>query len=1050
MSSYSEDALVEQPAIALFAKLGYETANCWGEKFGENSTLGRETPTEVVLVSRLRPALKRLNPGLPREAIDLAIEELVKDCSLMAPARANQEVYRLLKNGVRVIVPSDEGDTVEVVRVIDWNVPENNDFFLASQFWVMGEMYKRRTDLVGFVNGLPLVFIELKTSHKRIENAYRDNLRDYKNTLPQIFWYNALIILSNGSKSKIGSMTASWEHFAEWKKINSEGEEGRVSLETMIRGTCEKSRLLDIVENFTLFSEETVGLIKLVGKNHQYLGVNNAFDALKNRKENESRLGVYWHTQGSGKSLSMVFFSQKVLRKLVGDYTFLIVTDRQELDDQIYKTFSGVGAITEGQVQAEIGDHLRRLLRENHRNVFTLIQKFRTEGGEEFPKLSDRSNIIVMTDEAHRTQYDVFARNMRSALPKAAFIGFTGTPLMAEEEKTKEVFGNYVSIYNFRQSVEDGATVPLYYENRIPELQLSNEALNEDLNRVLEEAMLDEKQEQKLQREFNREYQLITREERLEKVAEDIVSHFMGRGQRGKAMVVSIDKATAIRMYDKVRRYWLKYLEDLREQLEHSSEEERERLQEKISYMEETDMAVVLSQSQNEVEDMTRKGLDIVPHRERIIREDLETKFKDSKDPFRIVFVVAMWMTGFDVPSVSTIYLDKPMRNHTLMQTIARANRVFKDKQNGLIVDYVGVFRDLEKALAIYGSGVGGEAGEDETPVKGKEKLVKALREAVEETTGFLRERGIEPQKIFDVKGFERLNLLDDARDSIVREEELKRRFFSLTSSVVKLYKAVLPDPDAGEFSPLVKLFSVIVEKIRNLDPEVDISDVMEDITRVLDESITARSFVIPESKEKEEPIDLSRINFEELKRRFEQGRKRTEAEKLRGQVKSKLREMVRLNKSRTDYQERLQKLIDEYNSGSLNINLYFEALVKMAQELNEEDQRSISEGLSEEELAVFDLLTKPELPPLTAKEKNEIKKISKDLLEVLKKEKLVLDWRKRQQTRADVQVTVLDELERLPSSYSDEMYKRKSDLIYQHIYDHYYGSGRSVYAEVS
>jgi type I restriction enzyme R subunit len=608
MSSYSEDALVEQPAIALFSELGWETANCWGERFDENSTLGRETPNEVVLISRLRPALQRLNSGLPAEAIDLAIEELVKDRSLMSPAQANREIYRLIKDGVRVFVPSEEGDAVEIVMVIDWTNPENNDFFLASQFWVMGEMYKRRADLVGFVNGLPLVFVELKASHRRIENAYRDNLRDYKSTIPQIFPHNAFIILSNGSESKMGSMTASWEHFAEWKKINSEGEEGRVSLETMIRGSCEKSRLLDIVENFTLFSEEKAGLVKLVGKNHQYLGVNNAFEALMNRKENQGKLGVYWHTQGSGKSFSMVFFSQKVLRRVKGDYTFLIVTDRQELDDQIYKTFSSVGAVTEGQAQADSGEHLKRLLRENHRNVFTLIQKFRTEGGERYPKLSDRSNLIVMTDEAHRTQYDVFAKNMRQALPNASFIGFTGTPLMAGEEKTKEVFGDYVSIYNFRQSVEDGTTVPLYYENRIPELQLSNEALNEDLNRVIDEAMLDERQEQKLQREFNREYQLITRQERLEKVAEDIVSHLMGRGQRGKAMVVSIDKATALRMYDKVQKYWLKYLEDLRGQLEGSSKEERERLEEKVSYMEETDMAVVVSQSQNEVEDMAKKA----------------------------------------------------------------------------------------------------------------------------------------------------------------------------------------------------------------------------------------------------------------------------------------------------------------------------------------------------------------------------------------------------------------------------------------------------------
>ncbi len=1047
VSSYSENILVEQPAIALFAELGWETANCWGERFGENSTLGRETSNEVVLVSRLRTALQRLNPELPPEAIALAIEELVKDRSLMAPAQANREIYRLLKDGVRVFVPSEEGDVVEIVRVIDWNTPENNDFFLASQFWVMGEMYKRRADLIGFVNGLPLVFVELKASHRRVENAFRDNLRDYKNTIPQIFPYNAFIVLSNGSESKMGSITASWEHFAEWKKINNEGEEGRVSLETMIRGTCEKHRLLDIVENFSLFSEEKAGLIKLVAKNHQYLGVNNAFEALMNRKENQGKLGVFWHTQGSGKSLSMVFFSQKVLRKLQGHYTFLIVTDRQELDDQIYKTFSSVGAITEGQVQADSGDHLKKLLRENHRNVFTLIQKFRTEGGAKYPQLSDRSNLIVMTDEAHRSQYDVFAMNMRQALPNAAFIGFTGTPLMAGEERTKKEFGDYVSIYNFRQSVEDGATVPLYYENRIPELQLSNEALNEDLDRVIDEAMLDEAQEQKLQREFNREYQLITREERLEKVSEDIVSHFLGRGQQGKAMVVSIDKATALRMYDKVQKHWLKHLEDLREQLEGSSGEERERLGEKISFMEKTDMAVVVSQSQNEVEDMAKKGLDIAPHRERMIREDLETKFKDPKDPFRIVFVVAMWMTGFDVPSISTIYLDKPMRNHTLMQTIARANRVFGDKQNGLIVDYVGVFKDLEKALAIYGSGVGGGGEEGETPVKDKEKLVKALREAVEETVGFLKERGIEPQKIFDAEGLDRLKLLNDAQNSIIKKDESKRRFLSLTSSVVKHYKAVLPDPKAGEFGILVKLFSIMVERIRILDPEVDISEVMEGVNRVLDESISARSFVIPESKDDEEPVDLSRVDFDALRKRFEQGRKNTEAEKLRGSVNSKLRQMIRLNKTRTDYQEKLQRLIDEYNSGSLNIDLYFRELVKIAQDLNEEDQRAVSEGLSEEELALFDLLTKPQIS-LTEKEKAEVKRVSRDLLSTLKKEKLVLDWRKRQQARASVRVAVEEKLDELPEAYAEDIYWTKVDAVYQHVYDSYYGQGKGIYAE--
>ena len=437
-SNYSEDALVEQPAIELFGKLAWKTANVYHETFGPAGTLGRETDQEVVLTRRLRAAMEKLNPDVPPAAFLLAIEELTRDRSAMSAANANREIYHLLKDGVKVKVRADDGsESTETVRVIDWREPANNDFFLASQLWISGEMYQRRCDLVGFVNGIPLVFVELKATHKRLENAFTDNLRDYKTTIPQLFWYNAFIILSNGSESRIGSSTAGWEHFAEWKRINDEGEAGIVSLETMIRGTCAPGRLLDLVENFTAFEELKGDLAKIVAKNHQYLGVNRAIDAVRQLKEKRGRLGVFWHTQGSGKSLSMMFFSQKILRTLPGNWTFVVVTDRDELDDQIYKEFVACGAITEKQAQATSGEHLRQLLAEDHRYVFTLIQKFHAEKGTRHPKLSDRSDIIVITDEAHRSQYDTFAQNMRDALPNAAFIGFTGTPLMVGEEKTR-------------------------------------------------------------------------------------------------------------------------------------------------------------------------------------------------------------------------------------------------------------------------------------------------------------------------------------------------------------------------------------------------------------------------------------------------------------------------------------------------------------------------------------------------------------------------------------------------------------------------------------
>ena len=1047
MTSYSEDALIEQPAIKLFSQIGWKTIDCFEEIFGPEGTLGRNNPSEVILIRYLKPALQRLNPALPDEAISIAIEELSRDRSTLSTVAANREIYQLLKEGVKVNITGTGGEQIpEVVKIIDWNNPDNNDFLICSQLWITGEMYNRRADLVGFVNGIPLVFIELKAAHKRIEDAFNRNLKDYKNTIPQIFRYNGLIILSNGSQSKIGSVTSQWEHFADWKKINSEGEEGIISLETMIKGTCAKDKLLELIENFILFEEAKGGYIKLIAKNHQYLGVNNAIEAVRNLGVNRGRLGVFWHTQGSGKSYSMIFFAQKIFRKISNKYTFVIVTDRDELDGQIYKNFARTGTVTDKEAQATSGENLKQLLQEDHRYIFTLIQKFRTEPGEQYPKLSDRSDIIVITDEAHRSQYDTFALNMRNALPKASFIGFTGTPLMVGEEKTRQVFGDYVSIYNFKQSADDKATVPLYYENRSPELQLTNENLNEDMEALLEEAELDEEQEKKLEREFAREYHLITRDYRLEKIAEDIVAHFMGRGFYGKAMVVSIDKATAVKMYDKVQSCWKLYLARLQEERKNAPKGRQQLLDEKIAYMKKTDMAVVVSQSQNEIELMKAKGLDIVSHRRRMVREDLDEKFKDPKDPFRIVFVCAMWMTGFDVPCCSTIYLDKPMRNHTLMQTIARANRVFAEKENGLIVDYVGVFRNLQKALAIYGSASGGGVKEGESPIKDKAELVKMMYSALSETEGICRQHGIQLDVIEKAKDFEKVKLLDDAVEAIVVTDETKQRFLSAVNLLIRLYKAVLPDISASKVAAKCRLLSVLAEKIRSLVAPADISEVMGKVEALLDESIATEGYIIREMPEDKRYVDLSKIDFEALKKQFEKSRKHIEIEKLRGAISSKLAKLVRLNRTRIDFYEKFREMIEEYNAGSLNADEFFDRLLKFAKELDHEEKRGISEQLSEEELVIFDILTKPEIS-LTEKDRIQVKKVARQLLETLHNGKLVLDWRKKQQAQATVQVTIAETLEALPDRYDQKLYQQKCNLIYQHIFDSYYGENRSIYA---
>jgi len=1054
LKSITENSLIEQPAVTLFSELGWQTQNCFEETFGAGGTLGRETSSEVILTSRLTAAMERLNPELAAEAFHAAVEELTRELTAMSAAHANRETYQLLKDGVKVAVRDRQGvENVETVRLIDWENPANNDFFLASQLWVTGAYHKRRPDLVGFVNGIPLLLVELKAAHVNLKNAFTGNIRDYKDTIPQLFWYNGFILISNGRDTLAGSMSAPWEHFNEWKKINSEGEEGTVTLETAIRGMCEPGRLLDIIENFTLFADLKGGLGKLIAKNHQYLGVNNTYQSIQKARQNRGRLGVFWHTQGSGKSYSMIFFTQKVLRKLRGNWTFVIITDRVDLDDQIYKNFASVGAVTEAEerVRAQSGAHLKQLLTEDHRYVFSLIHKFHTDKGETYPVLSERDDIIVLTDEAHRTQYDVLALNMRNALPNAAFLAFTGTPLIVGEERTRQVFGDYVSIYNFAQSVKDNATVPLYYENRIPEMQLTNENLNTDMERLLEEAELDEEQEKKLEREFAREYHLITRNDRLEKIAEDIVLHFYSRGFQGKAMVVCVDKATALRMHDKVSKYWSMHLGALEAELESCNEMDRPELETKVRYMKGTDMAVVISQGQNEIADMKEKGLDILPHRRRMVEEDLDTKFKDPGDPFRIVFVCAMWMTGFDVPCCSTIYLDKPMRNHTLMQTIARANRVWGDKVNGLIVDYIGIFRDLQKALAIYGTSAGGGIGPGEMPVETKEALVQALEETIQSTKEFLGEHGINLGEIHeaaaDSKLFIGVKALQDAVDALLVNDDIKRSFLTMSGSIERLFKAILPDAAANRFGMDRKAIFVIAEGIRSLVPPADISAVMDEVEDLLDRSIepSKEGYKINEPVSGGIFLDLSKVDFEKLKNEFRNSHKRIEAEKLRGQINSKLTKMLRINRSRMDFYQKFQELIEEYNSGAKNVDAFFSELVTLAQDLNEEEKRGIGENLNEEELALFDLLTRPEMN-LTRKEREQVKAVAKELLDTLKAERLVLDWRKRQQSRAAVQQQIEITLDKLPQAYARDIYERKCEAVFQHVFDSYFDQGRSVY----
>ena len=983
---------------------------------------------------------------------------------------ANREVYRLLKDGVLVSVPDRErgGQSKVRLRVVDWDQPKENDWLALTQFKVKGDLYDCRPDLVGFVNGLPLVVIEFKQPGVPARVAFDNNLTHYKSAIPQLFWSNAFLIASNGTDSRIGSLSANWERFFEWKRIAREDEPRRVSLEVLLRGTCQPQLLLDYVENFTLFSDSKGGLVKIIAQNHQVLGVNNAIAAtLEARRRGHGRAGVFWQTQGSGKSYSMAFYSQKIQRKIPGDWTFVIVTDRTDLDDQIAGTFKAAQVVSQAegdQCHAGSGAQLAELLRGNHRYVFTLIQKFR------IPELlTNRTDVVVITDEAHRSQYDTLALNMRTALPKALFTAFTGTPLIDGEERTREVFGDYVSIYDFRQAVEDGATVPLFYENRTPELQLVNPDLNDDIYAVIEAADLDGEEEKKLERELGRQYHIITRDDRLETVARDIVRHFLGRGFMGKAMAISIDKATTLRMYDKVQRYWQAETERVRalvEQLPPASAarsssteaaallkpdddlDAAARLRRQLYILTTTEMAVIVSPAQNEIDDMAALGLDIEPHRRRLTTADppLDARFKDPSDPLRLVFVCAMWLTGFDAPTCSTLYLDKPMRNHTLMQTIARANRVYPGKHSGLIVDYANVFASLEKALALYGGRGGGPGGGGSKPTQDKAVLVAQLRQVLDDAIRFCAEHQVDIAAIHVITdGMQRLQAIEDAVEALIAPEVVLKRFQEQQRLVQILHAAIKPDPAAQEFAGTVGVLNTIAASIREkLYPNPpDISAVLGQIGQVLDQSITGIAI-----RDQGPPsIDLSKIDFQALAEKFKKKRnKKTELEELKALIAAHLARMVQLNPTRADFREKFEALIASYNAGSRSVEEIYKQLLQLSLQLSQEQQRHIRENLSEEELAMFDILLQS-APNLSDSDRAKVKQSARELVERIKA-LLVLNWQQKSSARAKLKLQIQEALDiGLPRAYTPELYQQKCEAVFAHIEKAYPERELSIYS---
>ena len=1119
----SEDRLVQ----ATFAEhheqaLGWETIFDWNqETFGPDGTLGRTDIKEAVLTRDLRTAIRRLNPELPDEAIGKAVSQLTDYDVSRSMVQHNRDFYRLVRGGVPVNYRVQSGRQRSArARVIDFDNRAGSNRFLAVRELKLSGLrtpnYNRRADLVCFVNGLPLVFIELKAVYKNIREGFDKNLRDYMDeaVIAHAFHHNAFLVVSNGDRARYGSITGGWEHFAEWKRLD-EADAGSLEAETLLHGMLAHDRLLDIFENFILFDDSKPGATrKVIAKNHQVLGVNRAVDAMEKQQalkiefppeqrllsrvveipveypvQEQSlrpqrmvaeekvsyvatrsppiverahpdlgRIGVFWHTQGSGKSYSMAFFAEKTRRKLEGNFTFVLMTDRNDLDDQIYRTFIGCGIADNTTPRAKSGEDLKKRLQENHRYLFSLIHKFNQDVRPEEP-YSERDDIIVISDEAHRTQAGRLARNMRVALPNAAFIGFTGTPLLKDDEITKRIFGDYVSRYDFKRSEVDGATVKPVYENRDEKLGVARTDLNERIAEKVEQAELDPDQKALLEKLLGKDYEVITADKRLDQIATDFVQHCAKRWESGKAMLVCIDKITCARMFQRIEPLWKKKARKVREsaaakslKADAASDEvtgtrlrrEAEALSAQAKWLDETLVQIIISEAQKEVTDLAKWGFDIVPHRALMKqgfetddgkRVDVETAFKNPEHPFRVAIICAMWLTGFDVECLSTLYIDKPMKAHTLMQAIARANRVYPDKEFGLIVDYNGTLRSLREALAQYALGDGGTGDEDiVTPI---EERVQALIEAIKATEAHLRNRDFDPAALTNTKGFDRIREIRNGVEAVYRSDDAKLRFETLSRSVFSRFKALVAEPSAYAFAERHDNIEAIYKKLSERRDTADVTELLKALHRIVNQAISTEE--TGEDQTKALQLDLSDIDMEKLREEFAKNvrHKATAIQEIRELVERKLAAMLAQNPMRMDYQEKYSRIVEDYNreKDRATVEETFRRLTELIEELDAEQMRAVEEGLSEDELALFDLLKKDSLGK---RERERVKQASRELPAAIKERLQTLDrfWEK-EQTKADVKALILDEVYiKLPSPpFSNEEKQAMADKVYSHVW---------------
>lgn len=1037
---YSENILVQESAGHLLEQeLGWEVAYAYNtEKLGEKGTFGRKDYKDILLTRYFRQALKSLNPWLTPAQLDEAQKKMESHLSTASLMQINEEKYSLIRDGIPLTIKRPGGRTEEKrAQVIDFLHPDQNHFLAIRELKIHGDLYRRRTDIVGFVNGIPLLFVELKNTNVDVQNAYTDNYTDYLDTILHLFYYNAFLVLSNGLEAKVGTLGSKYEFFHEWKRLE-EKEQGSVALETMLRGICKKENFLDLLENFILFDHSGGRITKILARNHQYLGVNKAVKAYEARKLKEGKLGIFWHTQGSGKSYSMVFLAQKIRRKFAGSPTIVILTDRDELNKQISDTFENCGLLGKSKASqfiATSGDDLVQKLHGNPSFIFTLIQKFNKPGAD--PIYPDH-DVLILSDEAHRSQYGIFADNMMRLLPTASRIGFTGTPLLSGDNVTERTFGGYISVYDFKRAVEDGATVPLYYENRGDKIaDLHNPEITDRILDAIEQADLDVNQQEKLEREFEKEIHVLTAQQRLESIAKDFVGHYSHLWTSGKAMFVCLNKVTCVRMYDLVQKYWAKEIERLEQQVKSVTQQEAQELSRKITWMKETEMAVVISQEQNEIQTFQKWGLDIRTHRQKMEKRELDKEFKDASNPLRVVFVCAMWLTGFDVKCLSCLYLDKPLKAHTLMQTIARANRVAEGKSNGLIIDYIGIVRALRKALADYTANVNGQIGAD--PTVDKEQLIARILETIDSAKVFLKEHDFQLQELLDAKDFEKVALLRQAANAVSGSLEERKKFQTYASELIRMMKYAdrqdLAQTNRKEYEAIAAVYHELQKKRKSANN----TELMVEIDRIISEyvQIESPSDEVTPSRQ----FDISKINFDLLQREFAKAKTKNVILKgLDELIQKRLDVMLFSNPQRINYYERYQQIIEAYNSeqNRATIERTFMDLTDLANSMDQEEQRYVREGFSsDEELSLYDMLFSNNL---SKQDIQKIKKVAVDLLSKVKAKIAELDhWTDKQETKAAVDNLIRDTLwAELPECYDEITISGYRQKIYEYVYTRY------------